>query len=113
MNLIKWVHHTTRHHYAPSLFPPYLFSPPSFLAPSLSSDLPLISSLPPPFSPPPPFPPPPPPPPPTANSRLVSGAQIKISNNEGDLVERTVTMTGSPGAVSIAQYLIGARCVVM
>lgn len=41
--------------------------------------------------------------------RLMSGAQIKISNNEGDLVERTVTMTGSPGAVSIAQYLIGAR----
>ena len=47
-----------------------------------------------------------------ANNRLMSGAQIKISNNEGDLVERTVTMTGSPGAVSIAQYLIGARCVV-
>lgn len=41
--------------------------------------------------------------------RMVSGAQIKISSNEGDLVDRTVTITGSPEAVTTAQYLISSR----
>nr|QZX63223.1 poly(rC)-binding protein 3/4 [Halisarca dujardinii] len=41
--------------------------------------------------------------------RMRSRAQIKISSNEGDLVDRTVTITGDPEAVSTAQYLISSR----
>lgn len=41
--------------------------------------------------------------------RVNSGAQIKIAGNEGDSPERLVTITGTPEAVGIAQYLISSR----
>ena len=43
--------------------------------------------------------------------RVSSGAQIKIAGNEGDGGDRLVTITGSPEAVGMAQYLINSRCV--
>ena len=46
---------------------------------------------------------------------MVSGAQIKISSNEGDLVDRVVTITGTPDSVAAAQYLISSRsaCIIL
>lgn len=41
--------------------------------------------------------------------RMMSGANIKIANNEGDMIDRLVTITGTPEAVSLAQYLINSR----
>lgn len=41
--------------------------------------------------------------------RVSSGAQIKIASNEGDSQERLVTITGTPEAVGMAQYLINSR----
>ena len=41
--------------------------------------------------------------------RMMSGATIKIANNEGDMIDRLVTITGTPEAVSLAQYLINSR----
>lgn len=39
-----------------------------------------------------------------------SGAQIKIAGNEGgDSTDRLVTITGTPEAVGVAQYLISSR----
>ncbi len=43
------------------------------------------------------------------NSRISSGAQIKIAGNEGDSQDRLVTITGTPEAVGVAQYLINSR----
>ena len=40
---------------------------------------------------------------------MMSGATIKIANNEGDMIDRLVTITGTPEAVSLAQYLINSR----
>ena len=40
-----------------------------------------------------------------------SGAQIKIAGNEGDSPDRLVTITGTPEAVGVAQYLISSRYV--
>lgn len=42
-------------------------------------------------------------------SRISSGAQIKIAGNEGDGSDRLVTITGTPEAVGMAQYLINSR----
>lgn len=42
--------------------------------------------------------------------RVNSGAQIKIAGNEGDGSDRLVTITGTPEAVGMAQYLINSRC---
>ncbi len=41
--------------------------------------------------------------------RISSGAQIKIAGNEGDSQDRLVTITGTPEAVGVAQYLINSR----
>lgn len=41
--------------------------------------------------------------------RVNSGAQIKIAGNEGDGGDRLVTITGTPEAVGMAQYLINSR----
>ena len=41
--------------------------------------------------------------------RVSSGAQIKIAGNEGDNQDRLVTITGTPEAVGMAQYLINSR----
>ncbi len=38
-----------------------------------------------------------------------SGAQIKIAGNEGEGTDRLVTITGTPEAVGVAQYLISSR----
>ena len=43
------------------------------------------------------------------NYRVSSGAQIKIAGNEGDGGDRLVTITGTPEAVGVAQYLINSR----
>ena len=43
--------------------------------------------------------------------RVSSGAQIKIAGNEGDGGDRLVTITGTPEAVGMAQYLINSRYV--
>lgn len=43
------------------------------------------------------------------NFRINSGAQIKIASNEGDGSDRLVTITGTPEAVGMAQYLINSR----
>ena len=43
--------------------------------------------------------------------RVSSGAQIKIAGNEGDGGDRLVTITGTPEAVGMAQYLINSRFV--
>lgn len=43
--------------------------------------------------------------------RVSSGAQIKIAGNEGDGGDRLVTITGTPEAVGMAQYLINSRSV--
>ena len=43
--------------------------------------------------------------------RVSSGAQIKIAGNEGDNQDRLVTITGTPEAVGMAQYLINSRLV--
>ena len=56
----------------------------------------------------------PPPPPPSLSSlslplRVSSGAQIKIAGNEGENQDRLVTITGTPEAVGMAQYLINSR----
>ena len=44
-----------------------------------------------------------------AINRVSSGAQIKIAGNEGDGSDRLVTITGTPEAVGMAQYLINSR----
>jgi len=41
--------------------------------------------------------------------RVSSGAQIKIAGNEGENQDRLVTITGTPEAVGMAQYLINSR----
>lgn len=41
--------------------------------------------------------------------RVSSGAQIKIAGNEGESTDRLVTITGTPEAVGMAQYLINSR----
>ena len=41
--------------------------------------------------------------------RQLSGAVIKISNSEEGIKSRTVTISGTPEAISLAQYLINAR----
>ena len=41
--------------------------------------------------------------------RQLSGANIKISNSEEGTKNRTVTITGTPEAIHLAQYLISAR----
>lgn len=43
--------------------------------------------------------------------RQLSGATIKISNSEEGTKNRTITISGSPDAISLAQYLITARYV--
>lgn len=45
-------------------------------------------------------------------SRQISGAMIRISNceeREGGATDRTITITGNPDAVALAQYLINMR----
>ncbi|KAL5508990.1 hypothetical protein EMCRGX_G004264 [Ephydatia muelleri] len=42
--------------------------------------------------------------------RVTSGAQIKIANSEGESTDRLVTITGTPEAVGMAQYLINSSC---
>lgn len=47
-----------------------------------------------------------------AEIRQISGAMIRISNceeREGGATDRTITITGNPDAVSLAQYLISMR----
>ena len=46
-------------------------------------------------------------------NRVSSGAQIKIAGNEGDNQDRLVTITGTPEAVGMAQYLINSRLAVL
>ncbi|XP_023217853.1 poly(rC)-binding protein 3-like isoform X5 [Centruroides sculpturatus] len=41
--------------------------------------------------------------------RQLSGATIKISNSEEGSKERTVTISGTPEAINLAQYLINTR----
>uniref|UniRef100_T1ISR9 K Homology domain-containing protein n=1 Tax=Strigamia maritima TaxID=126957 RepID=T1ISR9_STRMM len=41
--------------------------------------------------------------------RQISGATIKISNSEEGSKDRSVTITGTPEAISMAQYLINTR----
>lgn len=41
----------------------------------------------------------------------MSGAQIKIANAMEGSSERQITITGTPANISLAQYLINARCV--
>lgn len=43
--------------------------------------------------------------------RQLSGANIKISNSEEGFKNRTITISGTPEAISVAQYLITARYV--
>uniref|UniRef100_A0A8I3PSW3 Poly(rC) binding protein 3 n=2 Tax=Canis lupus familiaris TaxID=9615 RepID=A0A8I3PSW3_CANLF len=43
--------------------------------------------------------------------RQMSGAQIKIANATEGSSERQITITGTPANISLAQYLINARCV--
>ncbi|XP_068508392.1 poly(rC)-binding protein 2 isoform X5 [Syngnathus scovelli] len=42
--------------------------------------------------------------------RQMSGAQIKIANPVDGSTDRQVTITGSPASISLAEYLINARC---
>lgn len=47
-----------------------------------------------------------------AEIRQISGAMIRISNceeREGGATDRTITITGNPDAVALAQYLISMR----
>ncbi|KAG8252697.1 Poly(rC)-binding protein 3 [Homalodisca vitripennis] len=49
-----------------------------------------------------------------AEIRQISGAMIRISNCEerdGGATDRTITITGNPDAVALAQYLINMRLV--
>lgn len=49
-----------------------------------------------------------------AEIRQISGAMIRISNceeREGGATDRTITITGNPDAVALAQYLINMRWV--
>lgn len=49
-----------------------------------------------------------------AEIRQISGAMIRISNceeREGGATDRTITITGNPDAVALAQYLISMRWV--
>lgn len=49
-----------------------------------------------------------------AEIRQISGAMIRISNCEerdGGNTDRTITISGNPDAVSLAQYLINMRLV--
>jgi len=44
--------------------------------------------------------------------RQISGAMIRISNceeREGGATDRTITITGNPDSVALAQYLINMR----
>lgn len=43
----------------------------------------------------------------------MSGAQIKIANAMEGSSERQITITGTPANISLAQYLINARCVLV
>lgn len=43
--------------------------------------------------------------------RQLSGATIKISNSEEGSKDRTVTISGTPEAINLAQYLINTRWV--
>lgn len=50
-----------------------------------------------------------------AEIRQISGAMIRISNceeREGGATDRTITITGNPDAVALAQYLINMRWVI-
>ena len=49
-----------------------------------------------------------------AEIRQISGAMIRISNcddRESGATDRTITISGSPDAVALAQYLINMRSV--
>ena len=49
-----------------------------------------------------------------AEIRQISGAMIRISNceeREGGNTDRTITISGNPDAVALAQYLINMRWV--
>lgn len=49
-----------------------------------------------------------------AEIRQISGAMIRISNceeREGGNTDRTITISGNPDAVAVAQYLINMRWV--
>lgn len=43
----------------------------------------------------------------------MSGAQIKIANATEGSSERQITITGTPANISLAQYLINARWVLL
>lgn len=50
-----------------------------------------------------------------AEIRQISGAMIRISNcddRESGVTDRTITISGNPDAVALAQYLINMRLVV-
>lgn len=44
-----------------------------------------------------------------AEIRQISGAMIRISNSEAGSTDRTITISGNPDAVAVAQYLINMR----
>lgn len=49
-----------------------------------------------------------------AEIRQISGAMIRISNceeREGGNTDRTITISGNPDSVAVAQYLINMRLV--
>lgn len=51
-----------------------------------------------------------------AEIRQISGAMIRISNcdeRENGVTDRTITISGSPDAVALAQYLINMRLVII
>lgn len=51
-----------------------------------------------------------------AEIRQISGAMIRISNcdeRENGVTDRTITISGSPDAVALAQYLINMRSVLL
>lgn len=51
-----------------------------------------------------------------AEIRQISGAMIRISNceeREGGNTDRTITISGNPDAVALAQYLINMRWVLL
>lgn len=51
-----------------------------------------------------------------AEIRQISGAMIRISNcdeRENGVTDRTITISGSPDAVALAQYLINMRLVIL
>ncbi len=44
--------------------------------------------------------------------RQLSGANIKIANSQEGSTDRPVTITGTPEAITLAQYLINTRWVI-